>query len=276
MDLNYVKAKWLRHLALKKGPNRMDHQLDQQWDPTLSLDHLHPSIDQTLCPSRCLTQIIIFLLAVKKMGRDLTYISLMEYMKYSFDTEDELSNSKSFKQYKSPHYLHGPEQHESGYHLHTYLVPGEKLLQPPLFRKAIATNITYFLWIQYDYNLSCMISKHWVLTKIFPNLQKLPIFSWSYHVQITYGTSSRDDLTTPDKITRGSTSCARPRCAKRMDKCNRLMHVHESLKSHSLVSRRCTNACMAKITSVQVLRLHMVTFPHDEVYFKRKMIYIHA
>ena len=130
MDMNYLKGKWVHRLALKKGPNRLDHQLGQQCDPTLSLDDLLPPTDPRLCPSPCLTQIIIFLLAVKKKGRDLTLIPLMEYMKYSFDTEDELCNSKSIKQYKSPHCLNGPKQHESGYHLHTHWSLGRNLYNP--------------------------------------------------------------------------------------------------------------------------------------------------
>ena len=124
------------------------------------------------------------------MGRDLTSIPLMEYMKYSFDSEDALSNSKSIKQHKSPHYLHGPDQHENGYHLHTHWDPGEKPLQPPLFRKAIATNITYFLWIQSEYNLHCMLSKHWVLTKIFPMLQKLLMTCG--HITLTQRSSTQE------------------------------------------------------------------------------------
>ena len=53
--------------------------------------------------------------------------------------------------------------------------PAEKPLQPPLFRKAIATKIIYFLWIQSEYNLSCMLSKHWEPLKILQVLQKLLI-----------------------------------------------------------------------------------------------------
>ena len=70
--------------------------------------------------------------------------------------EDGCSNSKSIKQYGSSYSLPDLEQHESSYNLLTQWDPGEKPLQPPLFRKAIATKITYFLWIQSEYDLSCM------------------------------------------------------------------------------------------------------------------------
>ena len=97
----------------------------------------------------------------------------MAYLKYSFDIEDGFSNSKSIKQYGSSYSLPDLEQHESSYNLFTQWDPGEKSLQPPLFRKAIATKIIYFLWIQSEYNLSCILSKHWELIKIFPMIQKL-------------------------------------------------------------------------------------------------------
>ena len=73
------------------------------------------------------------------MGRNLTSISLMAYLEYSFDIEDGVSNSKSIKQYGSSYSLPDLEQHESSYNLLTLWDPGEKPLQPPLFRKAIAT-----------------------------------------------------------------------------------------------------------------------------------------
>ena len=82
------------------------------------------------------------------MGRDLTSTSLAAYLKYSFDIEDGFSLSKSTKQYGSPYSLPDLEQHESSYNLLTQWDPGEKSLQPLLFRKAIATKIIYFLWIQ--------------------------------------------------------------------------------------------------------------------------------
>ena len=47
--LNHVEVKLVHHLALQKGPNRLDHQLYQQWDPTQSLDHLLSSSDPDLC-----------------------------------------------------------------------------------------------------------------------------------------------------------------------------------------------------------------------------------
>ena len=99
----------------------------------------------------------------------------MAYLKYSFDIEVEFPNSKSIKQYGSPYSLPDLEQHESSYNLLTQWDPGEKPLQPPFFRKAIATKIIYFLWIQSEYNLSCMLSKHWELLKFLQVLQKLLI-----------------------------------------------------------------------------------------------------
>ena len=34
IGLNIVEGKLVYHLALQKGPNLLDHQWDQQWDPT--------------------------------------------------------------------------------------------------------------------------------------------------------------------------------------------------------------------------------------------------
>ena len=42
-------------------------------------------------------------------------------------------------------------------------------------RKAIAAKIIDFHWIQSEYNLSDMLSKHWEHIKIFPMIQKLVI-----------------------------------------------------------------------------------------------------
>ena len=173
IGLNNVEGKFVHHLALQKGPNCLDHQLDQQWDPTQSLDHLLSSSDPDLCPSLCLSLTITVLLVghsyylLKKMGRDLTSSSLMAYLKYSFDIEDGFSNSKSIKQYGSSYCLPDLEQHESSYNLLTQWDPGEKPLQPPVFRKAIATKIFYFVWIQSECNLSCMLSKQGNLARYF-------------------------------------------------------------------------------------------------------------
>ena len=60
----------------------------------------------------------------------------MEYLKDSFDTqqiEDGFSNSYS---------LSDPEHHESSFNLLTQWDPGEKLLQPPLFRKESKSELT--------------------------------------------------------------------------------------------------------------------------------------
>ena len=120
------------------------------------------------------------------MGRDLASTSLMPYLKYSFDIEDGFSNFKSIKQYGSSYTLPDLEQHESSYNLLTQWDHGEKPLQSPIFRKAIATKIIYFLWIQSEYNLSYLLSKHKEFLKILQVLQKLlitndliPLFSRS-------------------------------------------------------------------------------------------------
>ena len=104
-SLNHVEGKLVHHLELQKGPNRLDHQLDQQRDPTFSP-----------CP-----------------------------------------------------------QHQSSYNLLDQWDPGEKTLLPQLFRKATAAKIIYFLWIQSEYNLCCLVSKHWEPLKIFQVIQKLLI-----------------------------------------------------------------------------------------------------
>ena len=56
-------------------------------------------------------------------------------------------------------------QHESSYNLLDQWDPGEKPLFPRLFRTTISAKIIYFLWIQSEYNLSCILSKHWELFK---------------------------------------------------------------------------------------------------------------
>ena len=70
----------------------------------------------------------------------------------------------------SPH-----PQHESSYNLLNQWDHGEKSLLPQLFRKATASKIIYFLWIQSEYNLSCMLSKPWEFLKILQVIQKLLI-----------------------------------------------------------------------------------------------------
>ena len=57
-------------------------------------------------------------------------------------------------------------QHESSYNLLDQWDPGEKPLFPQLFRTTISAKIIYFLWIQYKYNISCLLSKHWKLLKL--------------------------------------------------------------------------------------------------------------
>ena len=81
--LNHVEGKLVHHLAPQKGPDCMDHQLDKQWDPIQSLDHLLSLSDPDLCARPCLSLTITDLLVghsyclLKKMGKDLTSTSLM-------------------------------------------------------------------------------------------------------------------------------------------------------------------------------------------------------
>ena len=136
IGLNHVEANLVHHLALQKGPNRMDHQWDQQWDLTQSLDHQLPSSDPDLCPRACLSLALIVLL----LGHS---YYLLKNLKYSVDTEDGFSNSKSIEQYRSSYTPNAPKQHGSSYHLLTQWDPGEKPLHPQLFRKTIATKISF-------------------------------------------------------------------------------------------------------------------------------------
>ena len=66
-------------------------------------------------------------------------------------------------------------QHESSYNLLNQWDPEEKSLLPQVFRKGTASKIISFLWIQSEYNLSCMLSKHWEYLKILQVIQKLLI-----------------------------------------------------------------------------------------------------
>ena len=66
-------------------------------------------------------------------------------------------------------------QGESSYNLLNQWDPGEKSLLPQLLRKATASKIIYFLWIQSEYNLSCKLGKHWEFLKILQVIQKLLI-----------------------------------------------------------------------------------------------------
>ena len=71
--------------------------------------------------------------------------TLMEYLKDSFDTgqiEAGSSNSKSIKGYRSSYSVANPEHHESSYNQLTQWDPGEKPLQPPLFRKESTSELT--------------------------------------------------------------------------------------------------------------------------------------
>ena len=128
-----MERKLVHHLAPQEGPNRLDHQLYQQWDLTERLDHILSLSDAYLCPSPCLSLTITVLLVghsyylPKKMGRDLTSTSLMAYLKYPFDIEDRFSNSKPIKQYGSSYNLPDLEQHESSYNLLTQWDPGRNL-----------------------------------------------------------------------------------------------------------------------------------------------------
>ena len=91
------------------------------------------SSDPDLCSSPCLSLTITVLLVghsyylLETMGRDLTSTSLMAYLKYSFDIEDEFSNSKSIKQYGSSDSLPDLEQHKRCYNLLTNGILGRNL-----------------------------------------------------------------------------------------------------------------------------------------------------
>ena len=173
-SLNHIEGKLVHHLELQKGQIHMDHQLDQQRDPMSSP---YPQ----MCPNPSLSLTITLLLVgfcyyfLMKMGRDLTSTSLMAYLKYSFDIEEGYSYFISIKQYGSPYTLPDLGQHESSYNLLNQWDPEEKPLLPQLFWKVTASKIIYFLWIQSEYNLSCMLSKHWELLKILQVIQKLLI-----------------------------------------------------------------------------------------------------
>ena len=173
-SLNHVDGKLAHYLELQKVPSRLDHQLDQKRDPTSS-----PFLDK--CPNPSLNLTITLLLVghtyyfLKKMGRDLSSTTLMAYLKYPFDIEEGLSSFISIKQYGNPYNLPGLGQHESSYNLLNQWDPGEKPLLPQLFRKATSAKIIYFLWKQSEYNLSCMLSKHWELLKLLQVIQKLLI-----------------------------------------------------------------------------------------------------
>ena len=173
-SLNIVEGKLVHYLELQKGPSRLDHQLHQQRDPTSS-----PYPDRSPNPSLSLTITLLLVghcyYLLKKMGRDLTSTSLMAYLKYSFEMEEGVSNFRSIKQYGSPYNLPDLRQHESSYNLLNQWDPGEKPLLLQLSRKATAAKIIYILWIQSEYNLSCMLSKHWELLKILQVIQKLLI-----------------------------------------------------------------------------------------------------
>ena len=107
-SLNHVEGKLVHHLELQKDPSHLDHQWDQQRDPTSSP-----------CP-----------------------------------------------------------QHEHSYYLLNQWDPGEKPLLPQLFRTSMSAKIIYFLWIQSQYNLSCMLSKHRELLKTLQVIQKLLILQY--------------------------------------------------------------------------------------------------
>ena len=58
---------------------------------------------------------------------------------------------------------------------HSSLSKRHNILAFHRVREAIAANIVDFHWIQFEYNLSDMLSKHWEHIKIFPMIQKLLI-----------------------------------------------------------------------------------------------------
>ena len=76
IGLTHEEGKLVHHLELQKDPSHLDHQLDQQWDPKQSLDHLLSSPYTDMCPNPSLSLTITLLLVghsyyfLKKMGRD--------------------------------------------------------------------------------------------------------------------------------------------------------------------------------------------------------------
>ena len=64
-------------------------------------------------------------------------------------------------------------QHESSYNLLNQWDPGENPLLPQHFRTTKSAKVIHFLWIQSEYNLSCMLSMHWELLKILQVIQKI-------------------------------------------------------------------------------------------------------
>ena len=111
----------------------------------------------------------------------------MAYLKYSFDIEEGLSNIISIKQYGSPFTLPELGQHESSYNLLGQCAPGEKPLLTQLFRKATAAKIIFFLWIQSEYKLSCMLSKHWEVLRILHVIEKnaYPLGSHRFDLKVS-------------------------------------------------------------------------------------------
>ena len=147
IDLNHLGREVGTSSGTSEGYKPSGSPVGLTVGPHKSLDHLLSSSGPDLCPSPCLSLTIIVLLVghsyylQKKMWRDLTSTSLMAYLSYSFDIEDGFSTFKSIKQYGSSYSLPDLEQHESSYNLLTLWDPGEKPLQPPLFRTSIATKI---------------------------------------------------------------------------------------------------------------------------------------
>ena len=152
-SLNHIEGIWVHHLELQKGPSCLDHQLDQQRNPTSS-----PFPNMCTNPRLRLTITLLFVghcyYLLKKMGRDLTATSLMTYLKYSFEIEEGLSNFISIKLCGSPYNLPDLGQHESSYNQLNQWDPGEKPLLSQLFRTTTSAKIINFLWIQSEYNLS--------------------------------------------------------------------------------------------------------------------------
>ena len=72
-------------------------------------------------------------------------------------------------------------QYESSYNLLNQWDPGENPL-PPQHRTIISAKVIYFLWIQSEYNLSCMLSMHGELLKILQVIPKLLVLFDHIHL----------------------------------------------------------------------------------------------
>ena len=169
-SLNHVEGKLVHHLELQKGPSRLDHQLNLQRDYTPS-----PYPDMYPNPSLSLTTTLLLVghayYFLKKMGRDLTSTSLMAYLKFFLILRKDFPTSYPSSNMEVHTLSLTLDNMKISYNLLHEWDPGEKPLLPQLFRTTTSAKIIYFLWIQSEYNLGCMLCKHWELLKISQEIQ---------------------------------------------------------------------------------------------------------